>query len=395
MKRTPCILSVDATIGQFTALEYGGPRDRHSERQRRLIARLERRALRGAAAILAWTEWNADALREEYALDETRIETFHPGIDADWWAVAARHRGTTEGPLRVLFVGNDVERKGLPTLVEAVESLAGETVLDVVSGDPVEATESGRVHRGIVGGSEELRRRYAEADVLALPSRADAVPWAVLEGMAAGLPVVATEVGAISEMLGGSGELVPAGDVAALAAALVGLRDPERRQRLGELAEARVRERFDRPRQAARIAALAERLAERPQPAWPMRRRTLMIAAGGAAGAVLAAPYLALIPGEEFEQLVADRLGVSTALAGQLLARAREEYGEPEYEARAAAFALAVRDPAAALLPDGARRRAIDGLLEPMLSAPAANLAYAVTGKDPGSPACAGVVRPT
>ncbi len=107
----------------------------------------------------------------------------------------------------------------------------------------------------------------------------------------------------------------------------------------------------------------------------------------------VAAPYAALVPGDEFEQLVASRLGIDSELAAQLLARAREQYGDAEYDARAAAFALAVRDPVAAVMPDSARRKAVDGLLEPMLSAPASNLAYAVTGTDPGSPACAGLVR--
>ncbi len=69
MRRLPCVLSVDATIGQFTALEYLGPRDRHSARQQRLLARLEQRAIAGAAAVVPWTEWNAAALREEYEIE--------------------------------------------------------------------------------------------------------------------------------------------------------------------------------------------------------------------------------------------------------------------------------------------------------------------------------------
>jgi hypothetical protein len=100
-----------------------------------------------------------------------------------------------------------------------------------------------------------------------------------------------------------------------------------------------------------------------------------------------------LVPDEEFEQLVADRLGIDTKLAKQLLARAREEYGDAKYDFHATAFALAVRDPVSAAMPESARRKAVDGLLEPMLSEPASNLAYTVTGTDPGNPACAGLVR--
>ncbi|HEX5609711.1 MAG TPA: glycosyltransferase family 4 protein [Solirubrobacterales bacterium] len=412
MRRTPCVLSIDATVGQFTALEYQGPAGRGTGLQLRLIARLERRALRGAAALMPWTEWNADALREEYGIEEGRIATLHPGLDAGWWSQAAAERRRREpaGPLRVLFVGNDVERKGLPTLVEAVGQLGGEAVLDVVSGDEVPAHDHVELHRGVESGTDRLRQLYAGADVFALPTRADAVPWAVLEAMAAGLPVVASAVGSIPELVGETGELVPPGDPEALAAALRRLRDPERRRSLGEQAEARISERYDSALQTQRLLTLLRTASPTPMHfvahratnnmedrgelgALRMRRRTFVAVGAGAIAVAVAVPYLELLPGEEFEQLVASRLGIEEELAEQLLARAKEEYGEAEYDARATAFALAVRDPAAAVMPADARRKAIDGLLAPMLSGPTANLAYAVTGSDPGSPACAGLVR--
>jgi glycosyltransferase involved in cell wall biosynthesis len=397
MQRVPCVLSVDATIGQFTALEYQGPRDRHSARQQRLIARLERRAVANAAAVIAWTEWNAKALRAEYGGSGTRIETLHPGIDVGRWEeVAAQRPPEREGPLRVLFVGNDVERKGLSTLLAAVERLGGDAVLDVVSGDEIPAREFVTVHRGVEADTDRLRAIYAEADVFALPTRADAVPWAVLEAMAAGLPVVASEVGAIAELLGGSGELAPPDDADALAAALRRLADPERRRRLGEAARERARERYDSAIQTPRLVELLAGQAAVSEPVGRlrMRRRTFVALGAGAAGVALAAPYAVLAVGEEFEQLVAARLGIEPELAGQLLQRAREAYGDAEYDARAAAFALAVRDPAAAVLPEEIRHKAIESLIAPMLSAPSSNLAYAVTGIDPGGAApCSGLVR--
>ncbi len=396
MRRLPCVLSVDATIGQFTALEYVGPRDRHSARQQRLIAKLERRAIANAAAVVAWTEWNATALREEYGKSATRVETIHPGLDAVWWGAAAARRPTRpDGPLRVLFVGNDVGRKGLGTLVEAVAQLGGAAVLDVVSGDEIPERDFIHVHRDISTGTEELRAIYAAADVVALPTRADAVPWAVLEAIAAGLPVVASDVGAVGELLGGHGELVEPGDTDGLAAALRRLSDPERRRELGAAGRERVRERYDSAVQTPRLVELLAEVASKPDAVGGlrMRRRTLVALGAGAAGVAVAAPYAVLAVGEEFEQLVASRLGIEPELAAQLLERARQEYGDAEYDARAAAFALAVRDPVAAVMPDDVRRRAIDSMLEPMLSEPAANLAYAVTGSDPGNPACAGLLR--
>jgi alpha-maltose-1-phosphate synthase len=393
MRGLPTILSIDATVGQFTALEYT-PHDRWTPRQLRVMRRLERRALRGAAAAMPWTGWNAAALESEYGPGDLRVEPVHPGLDADWWGeAAARRPAERQGPMRVLFVGNDVERKGLPALVEAVTALGGGAVIDVVSGDEIEAHGFVRLHRGVTAGSERLRELYAEADVFALPTQADAVPWAVLEAMAAGLPVVASGVGAIPEMLGESGEVVPPGDPEAVAAALRRLSDPERRREMGEAARERVHQNYDNALQTPKILALARAVAEGARGGRRLRRRTVLALGTGAAAVAVAAPYAALVPDDEFEQLVAERLGIDTGLARQLLARAREEYGDARYDVHAAAFALAVRNPVSAVMPASARHKAVDGLLEPMLSEPASNLAYTTTGTDPGSPACAGLVR--
>jgi hypothetical protein len=125
-----------------------------------------------------------------------------------------------------------------------------------------------------------------------------------------------------------------------------------------------------------------------------MKRRTFVALGAGAAGVALAAPYLVLIPGDEFEQLVASKLGIETALAKQLLEGTRRQYGDAEYEARAAAFAFAVRDPAAVVLPESVRQKAVSSFIEPMFSRPAANLGYAITGTAPPYPApCAGLVQ--
>ena len=124
-----------------------------------------------------------------------------------------------------------------------------------------------------------------------------------------------------------------------------------------------------------------------------MRRRTFVAVGVGTFAAALVAPYLQLAPGDNFEQLVANELGIDVDLASQLLEAVRDEYGGAEYDARAAAFGLAVRNPAASIVPSRFRESAIKGLIEPMFSTPSATLAYAVTGDDPAAKACAGLVR--
>ena len=110
--------------------------------------------------------------------------------------------------------------------------------------------------------------RLAEADVFCLPSIYEGLPLAILEAMAAGLPVVATAVSGNPEAVedGVTGLLVPPESATALADALITLlADPERRRAMGEAARARVAERFSIDRIAAEHLALLQRLVPPPR----------------------------------------------------------------------------------------------------------------------------------
>jgi glycosyltransferase involved in cell wall biosynthesis len=265
MRRLPCVLSVDATVRQFAALEYDRARDRFSGVGEGLVRALERRAVRHAAAAAAWTDWNARALVEEYGLAPERAVTIHPGIDVSWLSNGVERREPRAGaPLRVLFVGNGVRRKGLDLLVDAASRLDSAVSIDAVTNDEVAPSPHLHVHRGVPPHSDALRRLYAEADVFALPSRADAVPLAVVEGMAAGLPVIGSRVGAVEELVGDAGIVVPPRDVEALAGALSRLAaDPALRERLGREAAERARRRYDAAVEIPRLVDLLHRAAGR------------------------------------------------------------------------------------------------------------------------------------
>jgi glycosyltransferase involved in cell wall biosynthesis len=105
-----------------------------------------------------------------------------------------------------------------------------------------------------VGEVEDTRPFLADLDLFAMVSEPAGCPNASLEAMAAGLPVVATDVGGAAEQVedGVTGLLVPSGDVAALADALVeACRDSERLLRWGSAGRARAEERFDADRMVA------------------------------------------------------------------------------------------------------------------------------------------------
>lgn len=147
--------------------------------------------------------------------------------------VAATHHGALgEGPRAgILYVGQLVPLKGLDVLLDALAARSDVTanLTFVYHHGPLEQDLRARAARlGLAGrvrfmGSRspsELAALYRAAEVLVLPSRAESLPSVVTEAVLAGTPVVASDVGAISEQVAGFGRVVPRGDSSALGAAL-------------------------------------------------------------------------------------------------------------------------------------------------------------------------------
>jgi glycosyltransferase involved in cell wall biosynthesis len=95
-------------------------------------------------------------------------------------------------------------------------------------------------------GYRAAREAFAMGRILVIPSRAESLPYIVLEAAAAAMPIISTRVGGIGEIFGAeASQLIPAGDVAALAHAIAAaLDDPGRLHRLAEAINARVRREF-------------------------------------------------------------------------------------------------------------------------------------------------------
>lgn len=115
-----------------------------------------------------------------------------------------------------------------------------------------------------LGMREDVQRWIAACDVIALASTREGLPMVVLEAMAAGKPVVATAVGAVSEAVqdGSTGVLVPPGDVDALETALKGLITAgERRRAMGQRAVARVKSLYSFERSLEAYEAIYDELS--------------------------------------------------------------------------------------------------------------------------------------
>jgi glycosyltransferase involved in cell wall biosynthesis len=116
------------------------------------------------------------------------------------------------------------------------------------------------------GWRRDLPRIYADLDVLAVTSNNEGTPVSAIEAMAAGCPVVATNVGGLPDLIreGETGCLVPPGDAAPLAEAVLHLlREPSTARRMGETARSMVRQRFAAPRLISDMERLYLELLER------------------------------------------------------------------------------------------------------------------------------------
>lgn len=234
---------------------------------------LLRRSLAAADLVIAVSAGVRRALIEA-GVRPGRLRQLRNGVAADrFLAAPASHH-----PPRVLFVGGLTARKGVLDLLAASSALQERGVdheVWLVGGVPDEGTDARRevltalpAHALAHGpvAPEEMPAVYAQADVFCLPSWWEAMPLTVLEAQAAGLPVVATDVGDVREMVrdGVTGRVVPPRDRDALVEALAELlTQPERRAAMGRQARRHVRNNFDQTRVLRGLSEILEEVRDR------------------------------------------------------------------------------------------------------------------------------------
>ena len=199
-----------------------------------------------------------------------KLRIVHCGVNPDLY-----DRPDTTGTVapkgrHLVFVGRVAPVKGLRVLIEAVQMARAQEPdlrLTVVGDGPDRAALEGLAaplgsavrFTGYLSQAE-VAEVLASADAMVLPSFAEGVPVVLMEMLASGRPVIATQVAGVSELVedGVTGRIVAPGDAAGLATALVAFaRMPEgQRAAMGEAGRARVRAEFDIRHEAAWLARL-------------------------------------------------------------------------------------------------------------------------------------------
>lgn len=161
-----------------------------------------------------------------------------------------------DGDALIVAVGRLTEQKDYPNLLQAMGGLmaGGRRVRLVVVGEGEErraledlVERSGQADRVLLAGNRaDVPAVIGAADVFVLSSAWEGLPLVLLEAMAAGSPIVATDVGDVGWVVGDTARVVPPRNAEALADAVASLLDhPEDAARLGSAARTRVRQRHD------------------------------------------------------------------------------------------------------------------------------------------------------
>jgi colanic acid/amylovoran biosynthesis glycosyltransferase len=250
--------------GWSWSLAFHGPAQLYGVREHRVAAKV-----RDAAFVSCVS----DHLRSQLMLITepehwSKLHVVRTGVDCELFTP----NGHSARPGRVLTVARLVRGKGLDVLLDALHlldrrGLAAELVIAGEGPDRARLEQrvgelglEDRVRLTGAVAEDRIRELYAEAQVVCLPSFSEGVPVVLMEAMAMGVPVVATRITGVPELVdeGRSGLLVPPGRPDALADSLARVlsADLEQRRTMGAAGRSRVCHEFSADRGAERLLAL-------------------------------------------------------------------------------------------------------------------------------------------
>lgn len=241
---TAFAVSIDATAEQFIT-DFGYRRWAMTP-----MLAAQRRIFDAADLVVGRNAWALESAAADFGVPpERRLLARNSLRPGPRWRGQSPPRAEGER-LRIAFVGNAWRRKGGPEVLQLHQQRwADQADLHVFSQQaPVDASARHVTWHGRVDRSELLDRWLPEMDLFVMPTREDMHPWAILEALGAGLPVVSTRLAGIPEMVvhGRTGLLVPPGATGEMAEAVASLLADRRRcHEMGVAARRHVETAYD------------------------------------------------------------------------------------------------------------------------------------------------------
>ncbi len=247
----------------------------------------EKKLMKRADVLIAVSQYTKKELTEFYSMSEEKIHVIYNGVDVEKFKPPKRSKADLRRELElsptrkmILFVGRLYSRKGLPTLIQAAHTVVKDfpDAQFVISGGGFKQNEEKLRKLARQQGIEDnvafigyfpddkLPSLYAAADIFVLPALYENFPFAILEAMSTGLPVISTRVGGIPELIidKQTGLLTDAGNHEQLTEAIAKLlQDSSFAEKLGRGARQLVEEKFAWPLVTKQLVDVYGRITEK------------------------------------------------------------------------------------------------------------------------------------
>ncbi|MFB2938190.1 glycosyltransferase family 4 protein [Aerosakkonemataceae cyanobacterium BLCC-F154] len=217
MQKLPTAITVDFTAVQAST-EKTDPNFRWTYAPNYF---LEKTVFQAAKKLITFSEATRKSIIEDYKIDQKKVKVVYPGVDLRKITLPSNPQKIAQKPYKILFIGGHFERKGGQDLLEVfLEKFADKAELHLVTQTPIKCDRPQvHIYHDIKAYTPKWLELYHQADLFVLPTYSEPFGWVFIEAMAVGLPIIASRVNAIPEIVshGETGFLIQPGDRADLA----------------------------------------------------------------------------------------------------------------------------------------------------------------------------------
>lgn len=189
----------------------------------------EKRVFETAVKIITFSDWARKSVVEDYKIGEEKVKTVYPGVKLEVLGLPNKLKEESQKRFNFLFIGNDFKRKGGYDILKVfLQFFSDRADLHLVTNAPIKCEYPHvYIHKNIKAYTPKWVELYQKSDIFIMPTYFEAFGFVFIEAMAAGLPVIATRINAIPEIVneGKTGFLIQPGDCKDLTSKIQALMD--------------------------------------------------------------------------------------------------------------------------------------------------------------------------